>query len=142
MVARGKFWRQKSPNILTHWLYLQIEEGHAYHGEFCCEHTHTHTQKTKKKTLRVPCPKSVSNLRFFIFLKFLYWSTVDLQCCVNFCCKAKGFSLYINVCIYVCILLKILFHFGLSQDIECNSLCSIAGLCCLSILCIFLVCVC
>ena len=48
---------------------------------------------------------------FLIFI--LYWSRVDLQSCVNFCCTAKGFSYT-----YTYILFRILFHDGLSQDIE------------------------
>ena len=48
------------------------------------------------------------------FLKiWFYWSLVDWQCCVNFCCTAKWFS-------YIYILSHILFHYGLSQDIELN----------------------
>ena len=36
----------------------------------------------------------------FSFKKF-YWSTVDLQCCVNFCCIAKWLSYtYIHIYIY------------------------------------------
>ena len=62
------------------------------------------------------------------YLKF-YWSTVDLQCYVNFCHIAKWFS-YIH---YI-ILFHILFHHGLSQDAEYNSLSYIVGPCCLSIL--------
>ena len=64
-----------------------------------------------------------------------FLSIVDLQCCINFCCIAKWFSYtYINI-------FKILFHDGLSQDIEYSSLCSTIGLCCLSILYI-IACVC
>ena len=45
-----------------------------------------------------------------------YWSIVNLQCCVNFCCYSRLIQLYTYVC--VCIL----FHYGLSQDIEYSSL--------------------
>ena len=64
----------------------------------------------------------------FWFAKvFLFdWSIVDLQCCVNLCYTAKCFS-------YIYILFHILFHYGLSQDIEHSSLCYTTGLC-LSIL--------
>ena len=48
---------------------------------------------------------------------FSYWSIVDLKHCVNFCYTAKWFS---YTCIYN---FYILFHYGFSQDIECNSLC-------------------
>ena len=69
--------------------------------------------------------------------KFLFnWSIVDLQCCVNFCCTANWFSYT-----YIYILVHILFHYGLSQDIEYSSLCCTVGPCCLSILCI-IVCIC
>ena len=43
--------------------------------------------------------------------------------------------------IHICILFLILFHYGLSQDIESSSLCYTVGPCCLSILYI-LVCIC
>ena len=60
----------------------------------------------------------------------LFWSKVDLQCCINFWYTAKQF-----VCIWTYILyvyrLHILFHNGLSQDIIYNSLCY-TGPCCLS----------
>ena len=43
--------------------------------------------------------------------------------------------------IHISILLNILFHYGLLQDIECSSLCYMVGLYCLSILYI-VVCIC
>ena len=48
------------------------------------------------------------------------WSVVDSQCGVNFCCTAKWFS-YMYVCMYI-YFFYILFHYGLSQDIEYISL--------------------
>ena len=73
----------------------------------------------------------------YFFLKILfYWSIVDVQCCVHFCCTAKWFSYT-----YIYILFHIPFHYGLSQDIEYSSLCSTVGPCCLSILYI-IVCIC
>ena len=45
----------------------------------------------------------------------LFWSILDLQCCVNFCCIVKWFSVIYT---YICILFYILFHYGLSQGIE------------------------
>ena len=64
-----------------------------------------------------------------------YSSIVDLHCCIhtNFCCTAVWLS-YIY-------LFHILFHYGLSQDIEYNSLRYTIGLCSLSILCVT-VCLC
>ena len=56
-------------------------------------------------------------------LKFLFYSSiVDLQCCLNFCCTAKWLS-----CIYIYIPFHIIFHYGLSQDIEYNFLCYTIG---------------
>ena len=43
--------------------------------------------------------------------------------------------------IHICILFHILFHYGLSQDIEYSSLCHRVGPCCLSILYI-IICIC
>ena len=54
---------------------------------------------------------------------------VDLHCCVHFCCTTKWFSYT-----YIHILFSILFHCGLSQDIEYSFLCYTVGPCCLSIL--------
>ena len=48
--------------------------------------------------------KLVKGWRLF----FLYWSIVDLQCCVNFCYTAKWFSYT-----YTYILFNILFHWRL-----------------------------
>ena len=73
-------------------------------------------------------------LKFLIY--FLNWSTVDLQCCVNFCCTAKWFSYT-----YIHILFYILFHYSLSQDTEYSSIFYTVGPCCLSILYI-IICIC
>ena len=51
---------------------------------------------------------------------FFFWGIVDLQCCINFSCTAKWFC-------YIDILFHILFHYGLSQDIEYSSLCYTVG---------------
>ena len=66
-------------------------------------------------------------LVFFVFCFFFNSSTVDLQCCVHFCCTAK-WLLYM----YIHILFHTLFRL-LSQDIEYSSLCYTVGPC-LSIL--------
>ena len=42
-----------------------------------------------------------------------YWGVVDLQVCVDVCSTAEWLS---YTCIYI--IFKILFHYGLSQDIE------------------------
>ena len=46
----------------------------------------------------------------------MYWSTDDLQCCVNFCYKAKSLS-YTHIYFF-----HLLFYSGLSQDTEYSSL--------------------
>ena len=59
-------------------------------------------------------------LAFFFYL--FYSSTVDVLCCVNFCCIAKWFS-YMHIYIFF----QILFSYRLLQNIEQNSLCCIVG---------------
>ena len=63
------------------------------------------------------------------FNNLFYWSIVDLQCHISFCCMVKWFSYT-----HMYILFHILFHYGLPQDIGCSSLCYIAGPYCLAIL--------
>ena len=73
------------------------------------------------------------NFRSLFFkIYFIEQFTVDLQCCINFFCTAKWFS-YVNM--------YIIFHYGLSWDIEYSSLCYTVGPRCSSILCI-MVCIC
>ena len=63
------------------------------------------------------------------FKKYLfYWNIVDLQCCVHFFCIVQWFSYP-----YIYIIFHILFHYGLSQEIEYSSLCYTVGPYCLSI---------
>ena len=58
-----------------------------------------------------------------IFLKFIfYWSIGELQCCANYCCTAVT---QLHICIHS--FFHILFHYGLSQDIEYSSLCYTVG---------------
>ena len=73
------------------------------------------------------------NYFIFLILSKYSWS----QCCVDFCC-AQSDSV---ICIYI--LLHVLFHYGLSQDIEWYTVGPwyIVGPCCLSILYI-VVCIC
>ena len=77
----------------------------------------------------------VASARLFFFNLF-YSSIVGLQCCINFCCTEKwlGYT-------HIPILFHILFHYGLSQDIENGSLSYTVGPCWLSIL-YMLVCIC
>ena len=65
-------------------------------------------------------------LHIFIFLKNKYFSwgmIVDSQCCVNYCCTAKWFR---STFIYI-LCLNILFHCGLSWDINQSSSCLTVG---------------
>ena len=55
-------------------------------------------------------------LLFFIFLWNFYWSIVDLQHWVSFCCKAKWLR---HTYAYI---FNILFYYGLPQNIEWSSL--------------------
>ena len=80
--------------------------------------------------------KNLNNLWDGNFQNVFYWTTVDLQCCVNFCCTEKWFSYT-----YVYILSHILFHDGLLQDIEYSSLCYTGRPYCLSLL-FMIVCIC
>ena len=65
---------------------------------------------------------------FFLFKNLFYWRIVDWKYCVNFYCTAKWLSYT-----FIYIVFHILFNYGLSQDIEYNSLCYTVGPC-LSIL--------
>ena len=64
-----------------------------------------------------------------LFLNLFYWSMVDLQCFVNFCCEAQWFSYT-----YISILFHIPFCYGLLHDTDYSSLCYTIGPCYLFIL--------
>ena len=83
-----------------------------------------HDPSFEQQTLKI------SRHILFFFQCLFYWSIVDLQCFLNFCCTAMT-HLYIYICTFS---FDILSHCGLSQDTEYSSLCSTVGLCCLSIL--------
>ena len=58
---------------------------------------------------------TVSSLNMFLIFKNFYWNTVDLQCRVNFSCRAKRFS-YVFIHIYL--FFYTLFHCRFLQVIE------------------------
>ena len=64
-------------------------------------------------------------LYFFNLIFILYWSIVDLQCCVSGVHQSESV-----IHTHVSIIFQILFHDGLSQDTEYSSLCSTVGPCC------------
>ena len=70
------------------------------------------------------------SLKIFLNNLFVNWNAADLQCCVNFCYTARWLSYTYIYILCFCIL----FHYGLSYNIEYTSLCSTVGPCCLSIL--------
>ena len=64
------------------------------------------------------CDDFYGNFFKFYFLLTYSWITV----CVNYCCTGKWLSYT-----FIYILFHILFHYGLSQNIEYSSLCSTVG---------------
>ena len=64
----------------------------------------------------------------FLFLKNFYWSIVVYNVVLVSAVQHN------DSVIYVYILFYILFHYGLSQNIEYSFLCYTVGTCCLSIL--------
>ena len=44
------------------------------------------------KVQKYSCPSKIRGFTHFSIFKNLYWSMVDLQCCVIFCCSAKWSS--------------------------------------------------
>ena len=71
--------------------------------------------------------RDVPTYYYFLFQLIFYWSIVELQCCVNYSCRAKWFSYT-----FIYILFHFLFHYVLSQDIEYSLLCYTVGPCCFS----------
>ena len=52
-----------------------------------------------KKMIEVVKEQQIKNEFFKIIFK--NWSIVNLQCCIDFRCIAKGFSLQISMCVYI-----------------------------------------
>ena len=86
------------------------------------------------KTLKISLVQIYLWFSFF-FKNVFYWSIIDLQCVLTSAIQKSDSR------IYICILFYILFHYGLSQDVEYSSLCCTVGPCWLSILYI-IVCIC
>ena len=68
--------------------------------------------RTRKEQGWDPWP----NMNSFLFFNLLYWSIVNLQCCVSSRWIAKWFSytrvyMYLSICIYI--LIQIPFHYRL-----------------------------
>ena len=129
MSGRNKGWQRDQITQPERRLYL----GES--GRYClaCRST----REGQKRFLSLPptlhiCTHMVNPL----LSVWIYFSEVQLIYNVNFCWTAKWFSYT-----YIHILFRILFHYGLSQDIEYSSLCYTVGSCCLSIFCI-IVCIC
>ena len=105
-VYTQKNWKQGLSHILVH----QCSWQHYSQCTNAENNPNVHWQMNKQNVV-------YRNSGILFSLKkewnsFFYWSIVDLQSCVNFCCTAKWFS-YIYVYIFY-----IPFHYGLSQDIE------------------------
>ena len=76
-------------------------------------------------------PSELWEISFFKIYIYIYWTIVDLYCCVNFCCTAKWLSHR-----HIYNLYYVLFHYGLSQDIEYSSLCYTVVPCCIHFYCL------
>ena len=121
---------------LLSWLHLNTSQPllpaapphPANSGSFfpfnCCEAKVPLVQSIFFSTLTLPNLWLV----FFFFEVYLIYNVVLISV-VNFWCIAKWFSYS-----YIYILFHILFHYGLSQDIEYSCLCCTVGPCFFSIL--------
>ena len=95
--------------IFISWRLITLQ----YYSGFC----HTLTWISHGLTC-IPHPNPPSHL----FKNIFYWSIVDLQSCVNFCCTVEWLSHT-----RICLLFYILFHYGLSQEVENHFLCFTVG---------------
>ena len=68
---------------------------------------------------------------FYGCIFFLFYESIIYLKCLNFCSTAEWFR-----CLNIYIAFYILFHYGLSQDMEYSSPCRTVGPCCFSLLCI------
>ena len=71
---------------------------------------------------------------FYVFFVLIYWSIVDLQCCVNFCCREKRVSCCLVARSYTCVCIYIHFSIMVYHRILNMVPYAVVGPCCGSIL--------
>ena len=90
-----KYYYSRFTMLCQFLLYSKVTQSYIHvHSFSCIIFHHVPSQEmgysSRCYTVRAQCLSALFH--------FLYWSTLDLQCCANFCCTVKGPS---HTCTYV-----------------------------------------